>query len=305
MYFTSLPDPKQPGFNEELHYRKFKKHNIIFSAKSTQSYCKQHVGCLSIKTILSGEEWYGINSHKVAVRPGQFLILNDRQSYSCEINAEKPVHTLSIFFKNSFASEVLRDLSCDEETMLDEPFSSPEKLPEFFQTLNPVSDAFRTMLHGLLNSLNKTGCSSNTEDEHLVFILRYMIAVQKSDSININNINAVKAATRSELYRRLCIARDVLHSSFMDGPSLELIGKTACMSVPQLVRNFKAVFHTTPHQYLTSIRLKHAAGLLKNNSLTLQEIVWACGFENVSSFCRLFKSAYGISPILSTKDTQS
>jgi len=146
MYFTSLPDPKQPGFNEELHYRKFKNHNIIFSAKSTHSYCRRHVGCLSIKTVLSGEEWYGINSHKVAVRPGQFLILNDQQSYSCEINSEKPVHTLSVFFKNSFASEVLRDLTCDEEMMLDEPFSMAEKLPEFFQTLNPISDTFRTLL---------------------------------------------------------------------------------------------------------------------------------------------------------------
>jgi AraC family transcriptional regulator len=54
-------------------------HNVIFNAFSPESRCDNHVGCLSLKTVLSGEEWYGVDGRHLAIRPGQFLILNDDQ----------------------------------------------------------------------------------------------------------------------------------------------------------------------------------------------------------------------------------
>jgi AraC-like DNA-binding protein len=69
------------------------------------------------------------------------------------------------------------------------------------------------------------------------------------------------------------------------------------MSVPQLVRQFKAVFLTTPHQYLIRLRLAHAARWLKQSSMPVHEITWMCGFENTSAFCRAFRAAYGVHPL--------
>src|SRR4051812_39513767 len=122
MYFTALPDHSQPGFNEQSHFNRFKKHNVIFNALSRQSHCDNHVGCLSFKTVLSGEEWYGVNHRQLAVRPGQFLILNNDQSYSCYIDTCEPVRTLSVFFKKEFASAIFHDTLNKEESLLDNPF---------------------------------------------------------------------------------------------------------------------------------------------------------------------------------------
>lgn len=103
MYFTSLPDNTDPAFDEELHFSRFKKQNIVFNAKSANSFCERHVGCLSIKTVLSGEEWYGVDNRQLAVRPGQFLLLNDDQDYSCRIDSAEEVRVLSVFSeKNLF-----------------------------------------------------------------------------------------------------------------------------------------------------------------------------------------------------------
>src|ERR1022692_2191701 len=102
MYFTSLPDHSKPGFDEQSHFGQFKKHNIIFNALSTYSNCDKHVGCLSFKTVLSGEEWYGIGNHRLAVRPGQFLVLNDEQTYSCRIEKGDEARVFSGFFKKEF-----------------------------------------------------------------------------------------------------------------------------------------------------------------------------------------------------------
>jgi AraC family transcriptional regulator len=295
MYFTSLPDHTKPGFDEQLHFDKFKKHNIVFNAQSSSGFCDDHVGCLSFKTVLSGEEWYGINNHHVAIRPGQFLILNDDQSYSCRINSEG-VRTLSVFFKKEFASAVFSDALHHEKTLLDNPHHNGKKTLEFFQTLHHIRPELQLHLSGLISALNNQGYDSCMMDESLVFMLHHLIRTHQADACRTREINAIKPGTRTEIYKRLCIAKDILHSSFMDKADLNTLSNSSCLSVPQLVRQFKAVFQVTPHQYLIQIRLKRAAELLKFTSKPIHEITWMCGFENNSSFCRAFKSAYGFQP---------
>jgi AraC family transcriptional regulator len=297
MYFTSLPDHTKPEFDEQLHFSKFKKHNIIFNAHSNYAFCDNHVGCLSFKTVLSGEEWYRINNHRLANRPGQFLILNDDQTYSCRIDNNEKVRVLSVFFKKEFASSVFSDALRSEEVSLDNPFNPGEKTLEFFQTLYSIDDELRRQLSGLVASLDGRGYDSCMMDEYLVFLLHYLIRIYKSESNRAKKVNALKSSTRTEIYKRLCIAKDVLHSSFMDNPDLNAISDTACLSVPQLVRQFKSVFQTTPHQYLIKVRLKRAAELLKLTKKPVHEITWMCGFENVSAFCRAFRSEYGVQPV--------
>src|SRR5688572_26105585 len=295
MYFTSLPDHSKPGFDEQLHFSKFKTHNIIFNALAKKSYCAHHVGCLTIKTVLSGEEWYGIGNHRLAVRPGQFLILNDDQGYSCRVDNAEEVRILSVFFKKEFALSVFRDALCTEDALLDNPFESGGAALEFFQTLYDIDIPLQQKLLSLLKALNEY--EVNSVDEHLTFLLHDLIRSHKREAHRAGQINAIKPSTRLEIYKRICVAKDLLHSNYMDKPNLSEISSTACISIPQLIRQFKAVFQTTPHQYLTRIRLAHAARLLKHTATPVQEITWMCGFENVSAFCRAFKSQYGVQPI--------
>jgi len=296
MYFTSLPDHNKPGFDEQLHFSSFKKHNIVFNALADNSHCENHIGCLSFKTVLSGEEWYGINSRRIAVRSGQFLILNDDQTYSSSIDTIGKVQSFSIFFRNEFASSVFSDKLHSEEQILDNPFYNKGQVPEFFQTLNRTGPGLLRQLSNLVFSLENEGYDSNLVDEYLVGVLRYLIDSYKTGVKRADDVKAIKASSRTEIYKRLCVAKDFMHSSFADKPDLQSISNEACLSVPQLVRQFKTVFDTTPHQYLTRVRLDYAAGLLKQTNTPIHEITWKCGFENMSAFCRAFKSAYGVQP---------
>jgi AraC-like DNA-binding protein len=297
MYFTSLPDHSDPAFDEQQHFSRFKQHNIIFNALSYKSHCHRHVGCLSVKTILSGEEWYGIDNHQLVVRPGQFLILNDDQEYACRMDSAVKVRAVSVFFRKEFASAVFRDALCREESLLDTPFEGGGQPLEFFQTLYDTDPCLEGKLLSLVSSLDEYGYDNDMVDERLVFLLHHLIRTHKKETERTRRVNAVKAATRNEIYKRLCIAKDMLHSNFMEQPDLASLSNAACMSVPQLVRQFKAVFRTTPHQYLTRLRLAHAAMLLRQSSTPVHEITWMCGFENTSAFCRAFRTAYGVPPL--------
>ena len=296
MYFTSIPNHKDPTFDEELHFSQFKQRNIIFNVKAERAYCEQLKGFLSIKMVSSGEEWYRINNQELAVRPDQFLILNDEQDYTCRVDSPKDVRIQSIFFTKTFSSAVFRDALSDEEMMLDAPYEQGQSL-EFFQTLYRTDEVLRQKISRLISMLDDHVHRADWVDEHLVFLLQYLIGVHKNEVKRVRDVKALKPATRKEIYKRLCIAKDFMHSSFTSDADLSQIGGSACLSTPQLVRQFKAVFEITPHQYLLQVRLENALSLLKNSTLTVQEITWRCGFENASAFCRAFKSRYGHSPL--------
>ncbi|WP_159456261.1 AraC family transcriptional regulator [Chitinophaga eiseniae] len=291
-----MPDHTQPGFDEAQHFNQFKKHNIIFHAESGNSYCDDHVGCLSIKTVLRGEETYGVDGRQLPVRRGQFLLLNNEQRYSCRISSQEKARTLSVFFKNEFASAVLSDALHDEDYLLDNPAMEAGTMPEFFQTLRPVTPDMDRQLSGLVHLLETEGYNEAMTDEYLVFLLGNLVDAHRSDMKRTGLVKALKAGTRKEIYKRLCIAKDVLHTAHGDDIDLRKVGAAAGLSVPQLVRHFKTVFHTTPYRYLTGIRLQQAADLLQRTEEPVQEIAWTCGFENPAAFSRAFKSAYGVQP---------
>jgi AraC-like DNA-binding protein len=255
------------------------------------------VGCLSLKRVLGGEEWYGVDHRQLLLRPGQFLILNDHQEYACRIDTAGEVRVQSVFFRTDFVAAVHRDATRDEESSLDNPFDTDARPLEFFQALNDTDPALERQLQGLMTALEEQGYDAGMVDERLVFLLHRLIRLHKKELDQARRVNAIRPATKKEIYKRLCIAKDLLQSSFMDKPDLAVLSSTACLSTPQLIRQFKAVFHTTPHQYLTRIRLAHAARLLQETAVPVHEITWKCGFENTSAFCRAFKAEYGVPPL--------
>jgi AraC-like DNA-binding protein len=299
LYFTELPDHKGPGFNERLHFNRFTQQNVVFHALANKSHCDHHVGCLSIKTVLSGEEVYGFNGLEKSLRPGQFIILNDDQPYRFRTGSAGKVKNLSVFFKKEFAADVFRDAVQTEEMSLDSALETTNHTPEFFQTLCMLDDALLKTLKILIFEAEHTqgAMGDSAGDEHLIFLLHLLLRVHRSDISRLDKVDAIKSGTRKEIYKRLCIAKDFLHSTFMNNLDLRLVSHAACLSVPQLVRQFKAVFHTTPYQYLVSTRLSYSAGLLKNTNSPVNEIARASGFENTSAFCRAFKTTYGTTPL--------
>jgi AraC family transcriptional regulator len=293
MYFTSLPDHSQPGFDEQLHFSHFRKNNVIFNTTEQAGGCDNHTGCFSIKTIISGEEWYGIGKRNIAVRPGQFLILNDNQTYSCRVNQAQ---VFSIFFRREFAAGVFKDCKDREESLLDNPFSTNAETPEFFQTLYTIDAALQFRLSSLASVLNRKGYNADEINEHLLYLLRHLIHVHKMEGSYAMRVNAIKQSTKAEIYKRLCLAKDVLHASFMHKLELDTISSASCLSIPQLIRQFNSVFQCTPHQYLLRLRLQYAAERLTMDDDQVSSITLQSGFEDTSAFCRAFKTVYGTSP---------
>ena len=92
-------------------------------------------------------------------------------------------------------------------------------------------------------------------------------------------------------------AREVLHEHLADtqfGP--QAFARAMSLSRPHLNRKLWGLLgqHTT--EFMRTMRLKHAAELLRQKSGTVSEIAFQSGFNHLSYFARCFKEQYGQSP---------
>ncbi len=68
------------------------------------------------------------------------------------------------------------------------------------------------------------------------------------------------------------------------------------MSSVQLTRSFKKVYHMTPLQYLTSIRIEKAANLLLETDWNLETIAHESGYKSGYYLSRIFNKHMTIRP---------
>lgn len=96
--------------------------------------------------------------------------------------------------------------------------------------------------------------------------------------------------------QRIYPAISLIHKNFSAHLSVEDMANACQMSPSSFYRTFRGLTQQTPMQYLTSHRLRHAAGLLIAQPYTLAEIASRCGFCDEFHLSRTFKNCYGVSP---------
>lgn len=78
--------------------------------------------------------------------------------------------------------------------------------------------------------------------------------------------------------------------------SLTLCAESFNIAPQTLRRKFKEATGQTLSAYLTSLRIDRAKALLVQTQLDVSEICAQCGYVDLSSFIRLFRSETGVSP---------
>ena len=141
----------------------------------------------------------------------------------------------------------------------------------------------------------------NVENKEKIIELYYLLMeklllLQGEVSKEINNVKACKSSTRKELYKRLHYAKDYIDSCYASEITLHELSLITLMNAAYFLRQFKKYFHTTPHQYLMQRRMQVASELMQHKNLPVAEVCNAVGYEDVSSFIRLFKKHDDFSP---------
>jgi AraC-like DNA-binding protein len=96
-------------------------------------------------------------------------------------------------------------------------------------------------------------------------------------------------------YDRLRLVLDYLQEHYAEPVRIHTMARLANLSIAQLERHFRRMFHLTPQQWLTKLRIEEAMRRLHGDG-QIAGIGMACGFADQSAFARKFKATVGMTP---------
>ena len=135
-------------------------------------------------------------------------------------------------------------------------------------------------------------------------IARELVLLDGRTRAEAARVPAARPATREEIYKRLCRAREFMRACHAQPIQLSDIARCACLSTYHFHRLFKETFGETPHEFVTRQRLSRARRLLAEGELPITGVCGACGFESLGSFSALFRRRFGASPRMFRRDVR-
>lgn len=167
----------------------------------------------------------------------------------------------------------IRNLLCQPAPGLKFSEETAEAVRERLLRL-PRTEGFEAvqLFFGILHEL---ACADRTQVE--------LIGVQSSDSTlpHSRRINKIVQFVEKNYHHKI---------------SLEDIGKLVGMSASSVSRFFKQRTRHNFWDYLNGFRIDRAAQMMIETEHTISEISYACGFNNISNFNRVFRERIGTTP---------
>ena len=291
----AFPDFNSPGFDINEYNKKFKDNNIVIHASSSCVSYPEHWGCLSIKCAFHGNEYYQSGSRFYAVNDTNYLVMNEGSFYSSYIFSKSPVESFTVNFSDEFEINAIKGLMHTHEHLLDFIDPGTRKM-EFTEKLYKHNELISPVLFQLFSVSSQPCCNKILIRELYYTLIERLLLNQKNINKEVQHIKAVKASTRNELYKRLHYAKDFIDSCYMTDLSLEKIAETAHLNTAYFLRSFKYFFKVTPYQYIIHRRLDEAKKLLENSKVSVTEVCFSVGYYDLTSFIKLFRNKFGLSP---------
>ncbi len=268
--------------------------SVILNVTTTNALRDNIKGPLSLFVNLSGESYATAGKHRARVDASTYFVSNADQYYSLEVDATKPVELFNIHFGQAFGGQVLDAMSNNTHAALNSPEVASAN-PNFHNRLYARSAQFNTIVQELARNpeLSSNGL---LREEHLAGLMTELLAAQANVARTTENLPSMRHAVREEVYARLALAVDYMHSHYECALSLDELAMVACFSKFHFLRLFRAAYGTTPARFLQRLRLEKARHLLLTSTLLVADIAAATGFGHPNAFIRAFSRAEGVSP---------
>jgi len=120
-------------------------------------------------------------------------------------------------------------------------------------------------------------------------LLELLFYLAGSDQAILEQVLDLKERFRSDITATVA-------DNIMNSLSLNQLADLSGRSLSSFRRDFLAIYNMPPSQWIRQKRLEKAQELLQSTTMTITDICYTLGFENIAHFSRLFKSHFRYSP---------
>jgi len=200
--------------------------------------------------------------------------------FKSEVNTNIKSNMLSLFFTKDAFGNAFFDL---EELK--------ELRPFFRNTENGFKTVSNTKLSDLFYRLKAA-----TKLQQFILFLEILKSLSKAKRKRLSSFVYDKQYTDLE-GKRMGDIMEFTMNNYKESISLESVATVAAMTNNAFCKYFKKRTNKTYFKFLNELRVENASKLLLTNSdLSIAEIAYKSGFNNISNFNRQFKIIKGYSP---------
>lgn len=211
--------------------------------------------------------------------PGSFFLYGPGVEHQIESSTGSPLGKYFVGFKGGRAEEFL------EQYEMRPGFSS--RCPKN----EPIRLAFDSLL---ARGVRKTPLAHPL----CAVILRQILLMCRDDACDVESSEGLAFATFSRV-------RDFIGANFLKLKTLGEIADACSVDAPYLCRLFARFHGESGYQFLTRLRMEHAAEILLERDATVQEVAAEMGFKDAFHFSRVFKSVHHAPPSRFRRSFQS
>ncbi|MDF7819458.1 AraC family transcriptional regulator [Runella sp. MFBS21] len=119
-----------------------------------------------------------------------------------------------------------------------------------------------------------------------------IVRLMQTKARNVLTNNLQELANSNRLAFAVKYVQDNIHKNL----TIRELADKACMSEPNFFRCFKQQYGVTPVEYINQQRIQLSIKLLRNTQYSISDICFACGYNNLNYFLKVFKKAVGTTP---------
>lgn len=127
-------------------------------------------------------------------------------------------------------------------------------------------------------------------------LLEIFYELSVADDYEQLSTSAFAQAQGSSDSRRIKAVEEYINANYQRNVSLQELAGVVRMTPTAFSRFFHQRTGRTLSDYIIDVRLGRAARMLADTTMTIAEICYDCGFNNISNFNRIFKKKRGCSP---------
>ena len=261
-------------FDSQLLYR----HVTDETPNNDQFYMHIHEQC-EILYFVSGAATYTVETTTRPIVPDTLVLMRPMESHCITILAKEPYERFTLNFSDDLINSV------DPEHKLLAPFyDRPLGERNFYR-----ADEFFIPPARILSAMQIKGQRNTDRLSVMTYFHALLGEINRAFDRKKNDPNPEQTKSLA------AEASDYINAHLFDNISVQMVADKLFVSVSQLNRRFKKATGFSPWEYIIGKRLATARNLIKSGVPATHAYV-QCGFNDYSSFYRLYMKRFGISP---------